>query len=133
MQTRTIRLLLLMALTLPIGACAAAALAGAGAATGIYLTTRGAEGIVEGSVADVERRTNVVLAEQRIIVTERKTVNDGKKVELKGKTGDGRDVKVTINRKSATTSEVEVEVRESAVVWDQDYSRALLERIVTTR
>ena len=36
--------------------CIAAGAAAAGAGTGIYLTTRGAESIVEGSVEEVERR-----------------------------------------------------------------------------
>jgi hypothetical protein len=133
MWYRTIRSLLLLVLSLSLGACVAAALAGAGAATGIYLTTRGAKGLVEGTVADVERRAGVVLAEQRIEITERKAAINGSRVELKGETGTGNAVTVEIERKTASTTEVEVAVRESAVVWDQDRARAILERIVATR
>lgn len=133
MRFRFIRLGAVLALILPLGACAAAALAGAGAATGIYLTSRGAKAIVEGSVPDVDRRTGVVLAAQGIEVTERKIVDNGERIELKGKTREDQDVSVKLARKTSTTTEVEVEVRKNPVVWDQDRARAILEQIVTTR
>lgn len=133
MRFRILHSLLLAGLVLSLGACAAAALAGAGAATGIYLTTRGAKGIVEGSVSDVDRRTGVVLANQGIEVTKRTVAGDGSSVKIDGKTRDDQDMNVEIERKTATTTEVEVAVRKNAVVWDQDYARMILEQIVTTR
>lgn len=133
MLTRILRPFMVLALALPLGSCAAAALAGAGAATGIYLTTRGAQGVIEGSVADVDRRTGLVLAEQNITITDRDVSRGGEKIEIKGKTADGKDVRIEMNRKSATTTEVDVEVRESPVVWDQDRARDILQRIVTIR
>jgi hypothetical protein len=120
-------------LALSLGACAAAALAGAGAATGIYLTTRGAESIVEGSVPDLDRRTGLVLAREGAEVTERTVAGDGSRVKIDGKTRDGQDLTVEIEKKTATTTKVDVAVRKNAVVWDQDYARRILERIVTTR
>jgi hypothetical protein len=133
MRLRTIRLLILLALTLPIGACAAAAVAGAGAATGIYLTSRGANAVVDGSLPVVARRTEAVFTQLGIEVTERTVAGDSSKLELKGKTSDGRDVDAKLKRESASTTAVEVTVRKNPVVWDRDFARTIVERIVTAR
>lgn len=133
MRLRDYRPLLILLLALAQGSCAAAALAGAGAATGIYLTTRGAKGLIEGSVADVDRRTGIVLAERGIAITEREVKDNGNEIEIEGKTRDGKDVSIDIKRRTASTTEVEIEVRENAVVWDQEQARSILERIVAVR
>jgi hypothetical protein len=133
MRLRTVRSLALIALALPLGACAAAAVAGAGAATGIYLTSRGANAVVDGSLPVVARRTDAVFSQLGIEVTERTVAGDSSRVELKGKTSDGRDVDTKLRRESATTTAVEVTVRKNPVVWDRDYARTILERIVTAK
>src|SRR5690625_7678871 len=61
MRKQLTRGLAFLLLVLPLGGCGAAALAGAGAATGVYLTRRGAAGAVEGAVADLDRRQGTEL------------------------------------------------------------------------
>ncbi|HEX7051367.1 MAG TPA: DUF3568 family protein [Longimicrobiales bacterium] len=130
MLIRFTRSVLLLALVAGIAACAAAAVgAGAGAATGIYLTTRGASTLVQGSVPQVTRRTERVFADLGIRITEREIEEDDSEVELEGETDD-LDVTAKIKRESPTTSRVDVEARRSLVEWDQDYARHVLERIV---
>lgn len=126
--TRSIPVLLL---STSAGGCLAAA-AGAGAATGIYLTTRGAEAMVEGSVPQLARRTEQVFADLGIRITEREIEEDDVEIELKGETDD-LEVSADIERETATTSRVEVTARRSLVEWDKDYARMVLERIVAGR
>ncbi len=132
MSAKGIRAIVLIVLTHPIAACAAAAAgAAAGAATGIYLTSRGASGVVEGSVADVARRTERVYADMGITITEREYEEDGE-VEIKGERG-GTDVNTEIEVETANTSEVKVEARKSEIEWDQDLAREVIQRIVQAR
>jgi hypothetical protein len=119
-----------LALTLVLstaGCMAAAAAAGAGA--GIYLTSRGAESIVEGSITDVAARAQAVLTEEGIVAEDARTEDGGDKRELKGKKGD-LDVTVEMNRESDKTTRVEVTARENLAVWDKEYAQQLLSRIV---
>jgi hypothetical protein len=106
---------------------AAAAAAGAGA--GIYLTTRGAESMVEGSIDNVADRTRAVLSEEGIALDESNFEEGGDKREFKGKKGD-LDVTVELERKGANTTRVEVSARENLAEWDKDYAQQLLSKIV---
>lgn len=133
MLIRYARSLLLLVTAVLMAGCAAAAVgAGAGAAAGIYLTSRGAKALVNGTVPDVTRRTEAVLAELGFTITKREYEDGGNKVELDAE-GRDRTVDIDIERESATTTEVDVEVKKSAVEWDQDYSKMILERIVSRR
>jgi hypothetical protein len=125
------RVFVWMATSAVLAGCAAAAAGAAGAATGIYITSRGASGIVEGSVDDVARRTEQVFAEMGITVTGREieTENGRREIEIKGETAD-LDVKADIESETATSSRIHVEARKSAVEWDQDFAKAVVERIV---
>jgi len=51
----------------------------------IYLTTRGAESIVDGSIDDVERRARAVFEAESMPISGTQTENSGDKRELKGK------------------------------------------------
>jgi hypothetical protein len=102
-------LVLLGAGALP-GCVAAAAAAGAG--TGIYLTTRGAESVVEGSTQDLAGRVRSVL-----------------KQEFKGTKGE-LDVTVSLQRQGPSTTKVEVTARENLAEWDKEYAQRVLNRIV---
>jgi hypothetical protein len=119
---------LALALVLPTAGCVAAA-AAAGAGAGIYLTSRGAESMVEGSVDDVSARARAVLNEEGIILDESNLEKGGDKRELKGKKGD-LDVTVELERKQANTTRVEVSARKNLAEWDKDYAQQLLSRIV---
>ena len=109
------------------GCMAAAAAAGAGA--GIYLTSRGAESMVQGSIEDVSARTRAVLNEEGIVLDESNMASGGDEREFKGKKGD-LDVTVELERESGSTTRVEVTARKNLAEWDKDYAQELLSRIV---
>ena len=120
--------LLVLTLALSTAGCMAAA-AAAGAGAGIYLTSRGAESIVEGSIDDVSTRARSVLNEEGIALDESTRANGGDEREFKGKKGD-LDVTVDLRRESSTTTRVEVSARENVAEWDKEYAQQLLSRIV---
>jgi hypothetical protein len=111
------------------GATIAAAGAAAGAATGIYLTTRGAESVVDGPVADVEKRARAVLAAEGIPVEASDTESSGTKREIKGTKGD-LDISVSMEQQGAQTTKTEVTARKNVAVWDKEYAEQLLQKIV---
>jgi hypothetical protein len=115
--------------TAAVSGCVAAA-AAAGAGTGIYLTTRGAESVIEGSTSDVASRARSVLNEEGITITETKSENGGDKQEFKGTKGD-LDVTVTLQRQGPSTTKVEVTARENLAEWDKDYAQRVLNKIVS--
>ena len=121
------KLLFLFALALPATGCVAAA--AAGAAGGIYLTSRGAESVVQGSVADVAGRAEAVMGELGIVKEGESTEDQGDQQELKGKKGD-LDVTIQVRRESPTTAKVEVTARKNLAEWDKDYAKDVLNRIV---
>jgi hypothetical protein len=109
-------------------ACVAAA-AAAGAGTGIYLTTRGAESVVEGSTSDIAGRARSVLREEGVTISGSSSEDGGDKQEFKGTKGD-LDITVTIQRETPTTAKVEVTARENLAEWDKDYAQRILNKIV---
>lgn len=119
---------LALALVLPTAGCVAAA-AAAGAGAGIYLTSRGAESMIEGSVEDVSARTRTVLNEEGIVLDESNFEKGGDKREFKGKQGD-LDVTVELERKGPNTTRVEVSARKNLAEWDKEYAQQLLSKIV---
>lgn len=116
-----------LALILPMTGCLAAAAAGAGA--GVYLTSRGAESIVEGSPDQIAARARAVMSEEGIVPDASSTESGGDKRELKGKKGD-LDITFDIERKSDKTTRVEVAARKNLAEWDKDYAQKLLQRLV---
>jgi hypothetical protein len=118
--------LALAAALLSTGCVAAAA---GGAAAGAYLTTRGAEAVIEGSVADVATRAESVMGELGIVKEGESTEDQGAKRVLKGKKGD-LDVNIDIRQETDKTSKVEVTARENLAEWDKDYAKDVVNRIV---
>jgi hypothetical protein len=121
------RWMLAMALILPMTGCLAAAAAGAGA--GIYLTSRGAESLVEGSIDQLATRARAVMSEEGIVPDASSTENGGSKRELKGKKGD-LDVTFELEEKSDKTTRVEVSARKNVAEWDKEYAQQLLQKLV---
>ena len=119
---------LLAALVLPTAGCVAAA-AAAGAGAGIYLTTRGAESMVEGSIDEVSARARAVMNEEGIVLDESNMENGGDERQFKGKKGD-LDVTIDLQREGANTTRVEVSARKNMAEWDKEYAQQLLSRIV---
>lgn len=120
---------LALALTLVLSQTACLAAAAAGAAGGVYLTSRGAESVIQGSVDEVATRAESVLDEMDIVKDAESTEQGGDRRELKGKKGD-IDVTVQLRRESPTTTKVEVTARENLAEWDKEYAEQILRRIV---
>ena len=123
----TAKWMVVLALILPLTGCLAAAAAGAGA--GIYLTTRGAESLVEGSIDQVASRARAVMNEEGIVPEASSTEEGGDERELKGKKGD-LDITIEMVEQSDRTTKVEVTARENLAEWDKEYAQELLQRIV---
>jgi hypothetical protein len=119
---------LALALVLPMAGCVAAA-AAAGAGAGIYLTTRGAESLVDNSVDKVAERAQAVMNEEGIVPDASSTEKGGDKREFKGKKGD-LDITIDMERKDPKTTRVEVTARKNLAEWDKAYAQQLLEKIV---
>jgi hypothetical protein len=109
------------------GCVAAAAAAGAGA--GIYLTSRGAESLVESSITQVATRAQAVMSEEGIVPGDASSESGGNKREFKGKKGD-LDVTIQLERESESTTRVEVTARKNLAEWDKEYAQQLLSRII---
>ena len=117
-----------LALVLPTAGCVAAA-AAAGAGAGIYLTSRGAESLVDNSIDQVAGRAQAVMSEEGIVADASSSEKGGDKREFKGKKGD-LDVTIELERKSSATTRVEVTARKNLAEWDKEYAQQLLSRIV---
>jgi hypothetical protein len=120
-------LLFLLAVALPSTGCLAAA--AAGAAGGVYLTSRGAESVVQGSVDQIAGRAEAVLSEMAIVKEGESTEDQGDQQVLKGKKGD-LDITIDIQRESESTAKVEVTARKNLAEWDKEYAKDVLNRIV---
>ncbi len=117
-----------LALVLPTAGCVAAA-AAAGAGAGVYLTSRGAESLVDNSIDQVAARAQAVMSEEGIVPDASSTEEGGDKREFKGKKGD-LDVTIELERKSSTTTRIEVTARKNLAEWDKENAQQVLSRIV---
>lgn len=112
------------------GCVAAAAAAGAGA--GVYLTSQGAESMVDAPVGQVADRARIVMQQMDIAPTGTQMNGDGSERELKGRSGE-TDVTIELEAQSDTTTRVEVTAKKNVVDYDQDMARDIVERIVALR
>jgi Protein of unknown function (DUF3568) len=111
-----------------LSGCAAAA-AGAGAGGALYLTSRGAESIVDGTVGDVNQAVRATFADLGISIEDTKSEDSGNKREVSGKKGD-LDVNVHWERQTSSTTKIEVAARKNVAEWDKDYAKDVLSRII---
>lgn len=109
---------------------AVAAAAGAGAGAGIYLTTRGASSLVDGSLDAVAERTLAAFRETGVQRTATETQEDGSGRTYRG-FAEGMEVSVELARDGGAVTRVTVHAKRSTVEWDREYARRLLQRIVT--
>jgi uncharacterized cupredoxin-like copper-binding protein len=128
---RRLRLLFVLSLAGALPACVAAAAAGAGAATGAYLTSRGAESQVNMSVDAVAKRVPEAFRSFNIEPIASSAEQRGDKRTYEGKRGD-LDVTVNIERQSDSISKVEVTARENLAEWDKDFAREVLAKITAS-
>jgi len=119
----------MLALLAPASGCVAAA-AGAGAAGAIYVLDRGVESTVTTDVANTELAVKRSFRDLGITETRSATDREGgsEKRTLEGKKDD-RDVSVSIET-AGTGSKVVVIVKRSAVTWDKDMARQIMEKII---
>lgn len=112
------------------GAGCILAAAGAGAGSAIYVSDRGTESTVTASVERTFQATRQAFTELGIkeTKTETKREDGAERRVLEGSTGE-RDVTVTMESQDQSTH-VEVTARKSAVTWDKDFARKILEKIV---
>jgi hypothetical protein len=113
------------------GACAAAAAGAAGAAGAVYYNQRGAESMVNTSVEQTAEAVRRTFTEFHITETKARTEQEsGESTQVLEGTTPDREVKVTIAAEG-DKSKVEVVARKSAVTWDKDLAKAILERVVS--
>jgi Protein of unknown function (DUF3568) len=116
--------------TLFLAGCLVAA-AGAGAGGGIYFTERGVESVVPVSMDRAASAARQALDELKVQSTKSATEQhpDGERREIDGTAG-GRDVSVTLKAQGANSTRVQVVAKTSAVTWDKDFARTVVDKIV---
>lgn len=112
------------------GCVAAAAAAGAG--TAIYLTTRGAESTVNGSVNEVATRARAVFKTEGVTLDATSMESGGDTREIKGKKGD-LDIAVSMERETPTMTKTAVTARKNLAEWDKDYAQRIMDKIIKSR
>jgi hypothetical protein len=121
---------LLVGLALPAAGCAAAAAgAAAGAAGGVYLTSRGAQSEVDGSIDQVATRTQSVMKDLEIVAGTTTSSDAGQKRQFKGTKGD-LDVTISLESRRSSTTHVEVTARKNFAEWDKNFAQDVVTRIV---
>ena len=130
MHMRTLALRLVLAASpFVAGGCFLVA-AGAGAAGAIAYTNRGATSNIAGTVDQVFDRTVTAFQATGVAETGRSTANNGEQRKLVGTKGE-YEVTAEINRSNETTSKVEVTAKKSAVEYDKELAKDVLNRILT--
>ena len=114
------------AAALLLAGCVVAA-AGAGAGGGIYFTQRGVESVVPATVERAAAATNQAFDQLKVRQT-KSQVEQGKR-EIEGTAGD-REVSVTLKAEGTNATRVQVVAKRTAVTWDKDFARSVLDKIV---
>jgi len=118
------------AAVLLLAGCVVAA-AGAGAGGGIYFTQRGVESVVPVTVERATTATSQAFGQLKIRQTKSQAEqgDEGEKREIQGTAGD-RDVSVTLQVEGKNATRVQVVAKRTAVTWDKDFARSVLDKIV---
>jgi len=118
-------------LTMVVASGCVVAAAGAGAGGGIYFTSRGVESVVTSSLEAASDATERAFDELDITRTGVDIDDEDARRVYRGEPADGGpDVTVTLEAQDSGSVKVGVTARRSAVTWDKDYARRVLERIV---
>jgi Protein of unknown function (DUF3568) len=118
------------AAVLLLAGCVVAA-AGAGVGGGIYFTQRGVESVVPVTVERATTATSQAFGQLNIRQTKSRAEqgDEGEKREIEGTAGD-RDVSVTLQVEGKNATRVQVVAKRTAVTWDKDFARSVLDKIV---
>ena len=113
-----------------LAGCVVAA-AGAGAGGGIYFTQRGVESVVPVPVERAATAAGQAFEQLKIRQTKSQVEqgDDGERREIEG-TADAREVSVTLKVERNNATRVQVVAKRSAVTWDKDFARSVLDKIV---
>ena len=131
MQSRRLVLSLILAASpLGVSGCFLVA-AGAGAAGAIAYTNRGATSVVAGTVDQAFGRAAAAFQQASITETGRSTEESGRQRKLIGTKGE-YEVTAELNRSTDSTTKVEITARKSAVEYDKELAKDILNRILTT-
>ena len=131
MQSRRLALSLVLAASpLAAGGCFLVA-AGAGAAGAIAYTNRGATSVVSGTVDQVFERAVAAFQQAGITPTGRSTEENGTLRKLIGTKGE-YEVTAELNRSTESTTKVEITAKKSAVEYDKELAKDILNRMLTT-
>lgn len=122
--------LVLAASPLAAGGCFLVA-AGAGAAGAIAYTNRGATSAVAGSVDQVFNRAVAAFQQAGVTETGRSTEDNGIQRKLIGTKGE-YEVIAELTRSTDSTTKVEITASKSAVEYDKELAKDILNRILTT-
>jgi Protein of unknown function (DUF3568) len=118
------------AVALGLAGCLLAA-AGAGAGGAIYVTERGAEAVIPAPLDRAAAATRQAFDQLKIHQT--KSASDegerGEQREVDGTARD-RDVSVTLKPEGNGSTRIQVVAKASAVTWDKDFARVILDKIV---
>lgn len=113
-----------------LAGCVVAA-AGAGAGGGIYFTQRGVESVVPATVDRAAAATATAFDQLKVRQTKSQVEQGeaGEQREIEGTAGD-REVSVTLKPEGKNGTRVQVVAKRSAVTWDKDFARSVLDKIV---
>ena len=113
-----------------LAGCMVAA-AGAGAGGGIYFTHRGVESVVPATVDRAAAATATAFDQLKVRQTKSQVEQgeDGEQREIEGTAGD-REVSVTLKPEGKNGTRVQVVAKRTAVTWDKDFARSVLDKIV---
>ena len=121
--------LVLAASPLAVSGCFLVA-AGAGAAGAVAYTNRGATSVVAGTVDQVFDRAVAAFQQAGITETGRATENSGGQRKLIGTKGE-YEVTAELNRSTDATTKVEITARKSAVEYDKEMAKDILNRVLS--
>lgn len=95
-------------------------------------TDQGAEATIQGSIADVDRRTRAVLSGMGLTLTEADYDDNAMEREYEARNGN-RVVHVELESRSASTTEVDVSYRVGATDYRKGEARDIIRRIQQQR
>jgi hypothetical protein len=104
--------------------------AGAGAAGAIAYTNRGATSSIAGTVDQAFDRAVAAFQQAGITETGRTTEDSGRQRKLIGTKGE-YEVTAELNRSTDSTTKVEITARKSAVEYDKEMAKDILNRMLT--
>lgn len=129
-MNRFVQLALVAAVAATVPGCVAAA-AAAGAGGAVYVTSRGAEAMVEGQPDGLAPRVRSALERNQVTITDTSVEDGGDRQTWKGTAGE-LTVDVSAERESPTTTKVEVTAKKNVADWDKELAERIMRDIVGT-